>query len=473
MSVREKLERMRGHLGITNAQDPGASQDTHDREASHETHQAQVPGTSQEAQNREAQEAQATLVPRPNGRFPQLDQDRAEETPSLAHKEIWTKLGASVLREGEEYILVREVVYPLTHQHGRYALGDLSDVLGAWAASGVTHPLSGASLAPEDLLFFDTETTGLHGGTGNAIFLLGHSRFEGDSVRVRQHFLATPMAEGLFYRTFLQESHTATHLVTYNGKSFDWPQVRTRHTLLRHDLPPLPSFAHLDLLHGARRLWREDLESCRLSLIEPEKLAVFRRDDVPGHLAPILYFEFLQTLDPFVMTGVLRHNELDVLSLITLYIHLSRLLIGRRRGLATEQENLAIARWFAALGLLEQAEAHYRIVAQSGGDLILPALMGLGAVLKRVQQYESCANVWEQCLLLVSHDSSALRFELEVELSKIYEHRLHDLERAFVHALSAGEVSARAGLRQGCTQAAREATVRRIDRLKRRISGLS
>ncbi|MCK9907287.1 ribonuclease H-like domain-containing protein, partial [Frankia sp. Cpl3] len=82
-----------------------------------------------------------------------------------------------------------------------------------------------------------------------------------------------------------EQAAQSKDLVTYNGKAFDWPQVKTRHTLLRDSVPELPIFGHFDLLHGARRLWKDELESCRLANIEREKLGSFRQDDVPGYMA--------------------------------------------------------------------------------------------------------------------------------------------------------------------------------------------
>lgn len=246
---------------------------------------------------------------------------------AIPFAEKWADLQMQAFELDGEYIMVREVRYPVSQSHGRYTFQQLHDIMAAWEQSGLSHPLSAARQPAEELLFFDTETTGLHGGTGNTIFLLGYSRFEENTVVVRQHFLASPDAEVALYQSFLSDVNEANHLVTYNGKAFDWPQVKTRHTLLRESVPQLPVFGHYDLLHGARRLWRHDLESCRLSMIEPEKLGIVRTDDVPGYLAPMLYFDYLRTRDPDTIQGVLRHNEIDVLTLITLYIHISKLLL--------------------------------------------------------------------------------------------------------------------------------------------------
>ena len=90
-------------------------------------------------------------------------------------------------------------------------------------------------------------------------------------------------------------------LVTYNGRAFDWPVMKNRQVLNRiasvskpGDTEPI----HLDFLYAARSLWKNTLESCRLSIIERERLGVERIDDVPGAMAPSLYFRFLQKIRP-------------------------------------------------------------------------------------------------------------------------------------------------------------------------------
>ncbi len=60
-------------------------------------------------------------------------------------------------------------------------------------------------------------------------------------------------------------------LVTFNGKSFDWPLLETRFRMTRAiDVPQLA--AHLDFLHPARQLWRLELGSVRLAELERQVL---------------------------------------------------------------------------------------------------------------------------------------------------------------------------------------------------------
>lgn len=326
--------------------------------------------------------------------------------------------------------------FPGAHHHGRYALEDLYGVMRAWQASGIEHPLAPpVDVSAEDLIFFDTETTGLHHGAGTLVFLLGYARFEHGQCVVRQHFLTSPAQEASFYGRFFEEIQDARTLVTFNGKSFDWPQVRSRHTLLRSDLGPLPHLSHMDLLHPTRRVWVDELASCRLSEIERHKLSVMRTEDTPGSLAPILYFDYLRTRKLSTMEGVLLHNQWDVLSLITLYVHLSRLVLAHTSSSLSHRERFAISKWYEGLGQLSLAQAGYQAVAESQDALRFTAEFALGRCLKRQGDWRGCLSVWET---LVSRQNLPSE-EVLVELSKIYEHQVHDYRQSLDFAVRAHE----------------------------------
>ena len=390
-----------------------------------------------------------------------------ETGPSNPSCEAWNDLCTRPFAYGEESIMVREIRYPLSYRHGRYAFCDLFGVLDAWNQSEMIHPLSGKGRLPRDLLFFDTETTGLQGGTGNIIFLLGVTFFEEDAVVMRQHILTDSLSETALYHSFLSDLDNRTHVVTYNGKSFDWPQVKTRHTLHRDSLPALPTFGHYDLLHAARRLWRDDLESCRLTLIEPAKLSVFRSDDVPGSMAPIQYFEFLRTKNPQKLAGVLRHNEMDVLSLITLYIHVSNLILHAHHDIvASTEEQFQIARWFAALGHVQQATSLFQQVVHADHPLSVQAQTALGYCHKKQRNWESAIKAWEQAIQDTHHAIP----DIYIELSKIYEHHVKDNEKALYYALEAFSAwKKRAQLLRRGKADERQSHQKRVDRLTHKV----
>ncbi|UOE74960.1 ribonuclease H-like domain-containing protein [Parageobacillus thermoglucosidasius] len=333
-----------------------------------------------------------------------------------------------------DYCLIREVVYPLDYQHGRYRLGELHYIHGRWQEASFAHPLSSKGHEVSDLFFFDTETTGLSSGTGHFIFLLGHARVYTDRVVVRQHFLPHPGAEVALYQSFLTEVDYTT-LVTYNGKAFDWPKVKTRHTLIRDAVPKLPAFGHFDLYHAAKRIWKQKLESVRLSNVEKEILQIERKEDVPGFLAPMMYMDFLSTPHPDRIFPVLRHNELDVLSLICLYIHLSKQLLEAPR-LNDALEQLETARWLETLGETAAAKSVYERVIEKETKEAWQAQWQLSLLYKKEKRYKEAVDIWEQ---LWQHGHDTWKIKVGVELAKAYEHHFRDVHAAHRYAVSAYE----------------------------------
>ncbi|MGG1660773.1 ribonuclease H-like domain-containing protein [Brevibacillus sp. NRS-1366] len=389
-------------------------------------------------------------------------------TQEIPYADRWEKLQATPYIWEDEHVMIREVRFPIGWRHGAYAFSELHEAISIWEASGREHPLSAAGRRPEDLLFFDTETTGLSGGAGNTVFLLGYSRIEGEQVVVRQHFLPAPHAEVTLYQSFLEHAGKSSHLVTFNGKSFDWPQVRTRHTLIRDQVPALPVFGHFDLLHGARRLWKAELESCRLGIIEQEKLDVFREDDLPGYLAPVRYFDFLHSQDPDVIEGVLRHNETDVLSLITLYIHMTRLLLDHEHGAISHEERFEIARWYDKLGDQAAAMDGYRLVADSNHAWSNRARLAIGHLYKKQKDYQQALHVWESCM----KSSGYVPEEVYIEAAKLCEHQFKDWEKALHYTRQAYEQwKKRGSLLRNRSKADGIAYQKRIDRLEAKGRG--
>jgi uncharacterized protein YprB with RNaseH-like and TPR domain len=397
--------------------------------------------------------------------------------PSVSRLEIpsldrWQKLHCTPIYHGTEYVMRREVTYPLSHKHGRHSFFELTTVVEQWNERKVNHPLSAASYRSRDLLFFDTETTGLGGGVGNTIFLLGYGKMTESNFIVNQLFLPSPASELGFYFHFLKDIQQKKHLVTYNGKSFDWPQVKTRHTLLRKDLDHLPTLGHFDLLHAARRLWKHQLPSCRLSIIEEQILDFHRIDDTPGYMAPTLYFDFLKTMDPNTLSGVFHHNEWDICSLVTLYVHISKMLleVGESvSALCNKRELIELGRWFESVGETELAIIHYQKAIKLGMGDELQAKQLLAFVYKRRKEYHLAKKLWED--ISVKNDYS---IEANIELSKIYEHVDKDYEKALFYAEKAQYGWSR--IRKRRTQASyfkmKEEIASRLMRLKRKVESM-
>lgn len=329
----------------------------------------------------------------------------------------WEEAGFKPFYFDETYCLVREKRYSLNHKHGVYFFHQFIDVVQAWNSSDINHPLSAAGHKPSDLFFFDTETTGLGGGTGNTIFLLGHASITGDEVVVKQHILPNPGAEVALYQSFLT-SVDYTTMVTYNGKAFDWPQVKTRHTLIREQVPKLPPFGHFDLYHGSRRIWKHQLDRMKLSIVEKELLGVQRKDDIPGYLAPMIYYDFLESKNPEGMLGIIRHNEIDILSLISLYTHLSYQLLHFDRE-QTPLEAYETGRWYAALGETYAAQSAFKMILNGDAPEKYKAKHELARQYKRNGNILEALALWKE---VADYGEPKQMFEACIELSKYSEH---------------------------------------------------
>ncbi|WP_026694865.1 ribonuclease H-like domain-containing protein [Peribacillus kribbensis] len=349
--------------------------------------------------------------------------EKEEGGASIPFEQVWAEHSTGTYKMDGQFCLIREVHYPVDYQHGIYTLKEARKAVEEWNAVSYTHPLSSKGLRVEDMFFFDTETTGLGGGVGNTIFLLGYAFFHEKTVTVRQHILPQPGFEIPLYQSFLEKVNYHT-LVTYNGKAFDWPQLKTRHTLIRDHVPRLPDYGHFDLYHASRRLWKDDMDKVKLVNVEKNILGIERKDDVPGFLAPYIFFDFVERKDPEGLLGIIRHNELDVLTLITLYAHLSKQLLQKE----TTGKSLEVARWYMGLGEKEKAVRTYeRVLAGNNAEERMAAAHALAFQWKREKQFGKAVNAW----LEVSKKGKAeQRIEALIELSKIYEHQEKEYSKA-------------------------------------------
>ncbi|WP_316569831.1 ribonuclease H-like domain-containing protein [Neobacillus sp. YIM B06451] len=351
-----------------------------------------------------------------------------EEQKGPAHevpfKDDWAKAGVCTYHFDGQYCLIKEVAYPLSHQHGKYRFSDFIKATAIWEKTGIEHPLSSAGHSPGELFFFDTETTGLGGGTGNTIFLLGYAYVKGNSLLLRQHILPNPGAEVPLYQSFLENINYRT-LVTYNGKSFDWPQVKTRHTLVRDHVPKLPQFGHFDLYHAARRLWKHRLDRMKLSVVEKEVLGVERVDDIPGFLAPMIYFDFVESGRLEGMLGIMKHNELDILSLVTLYAHLTFQICGVDED-RTNREAFEVGKWFSSVGNHGEAVKAFTELIDGKGEEADRSRLALAYALKKERNWEGALELFSS---LANSADRSLAIEGCIEVAKILEHRDKNFEK--------------------------------------------
>jgi uncharacterized protein YprB with RNaseH-like and TPR domain len=219
--------------------------------------------------------------------------------------------------------------------------------------------LKGASPSRwQDILFLDTETTGLSGGTGTYVFLIGVAYFTEKELVLRQHMLLDLSAEREFIEGLKKEIEPFRACASYNGKAFDLPIIRTRFVMaIRSELTVDDS--HLDLLHPARRLWRDRFGSTTLKQLEESVLDDGRTADIPGWLIPDAYFHYLRKRDPAIIAPVLEHNARDVISLVRITDRVARAVMAARTGRAPDHAPAAFAhaRGFERTGEIDSAFA--------------------------------------------------------------------------------------------------------------------
>jgi uncharacterized protein len=335
--------------------------------------------------------------------------------------------GSRVEETANGACFVVDKVYPLAHRHGRYCLADLCALAPASAAQFCRDERLG-DFSFRDFVFLDTETTGL-AGAGTLAFMVGVAFFEADAFVVRQFFLRDHGDEPAMLLLLADLLATRPALITFNGRTFDLPLLDNRYWMNRMEPPggELRSLPHIDLLLPSRRLWRSRIGSCALGSLEQKLLGLHRSQaDVSGWLIPALYYDYLRTGDGREIARVFYHNEMDMVSMVTLATQIIRL-FEEPDSVDFPEDLISLAKWQAQLGLLAEAEQNLHLAA----DLPLPleqyhdALHTLAALLKRQERRVEAAQLWRQ-IAVSSLDSVAAH----VELAKHYEWQQRDLGEA-------------------------------------------
>lgn len=359
-----------------------------------------------------------------------------------------------------------QALYPLDYEQGRIPLDAALNVPETgWRR---LLPIAEQPFPIERAVFLDLETTGLARAAGTYAFLIGVGRFTEDGFRLRQFFMRDYDDELNHLEALRTELADAEAIVTFNGRSFDWPLLETRAIMNRLRLPLLP---HLDLLHPARRVWRPIIGGCSLGELETAVLDVVRVDDVPGYLIPQRYFDFLQTGDAAPLVDVLHHNRLDILSMVALVGRIGHALAAPRKpspgapgnshpagshpgGQALSAAELfTIGRWLLpdpeGVRCLEEALARGTSwdprsdspLAPAPAPAPEPALTPdaralppalyrqcselLATTYKRLERWDDAVAIWEDLTSDVRLSTWAF-----IELAKHYEHQVGDLQKA-------------------------------------------
>lgn len=371
--------------------------------------------------------------------------------------EEWTE-GSVVSNEFGEHFQ-SERLFSSLKQHGSADIGALSELppnfLDALSDNGIL------DVAPERWAFLDTETTGLAGGSGTYAFLIGVGRITTEGFRVKQFFMRD-YAEEKSQLAALEEHLSAFDvMITYNGKAYDQPLLETRYRMCRHK-PPFGRMEHLDLLFGARRLWKLRLESCRLVQLEQQILGVFREGDLPGELIPYVYFEYIRSREAQRLVPIFHHNAMDILTLACLTALVPAAFrntdahalksMGVRRG----EDLVGIARWLLNAGETERCLDLLKRAIDLGlpDKLLFRCLWDVASLEKKLGRATAALQIYTE-LAGCRNDHRVNALE---ELSKYYEHDEKNYGVALEFARQAFEFEKN------------HAILKRVDRLTRRVA---
>ena len=332
--------------------------------------------------------------------------------------------------------LITRETYPLGHAFSPEAvlqrpdpttLGALLHLLGIRDAPD--------PLAPEDLLFFDLETTGLSRDTGNLPFLTGLGFFEEQGFTVEQLFLADPAREPEALERLAVHLDRPRLLVSFNGRSFDLPILRNRAVIHRWaSTLNLDSHAHLDLLPPCRRLFRTRLTDCRLKTLERELLGYTRVGDPEGSEVCVIYQEYLQTGLWGRMPDVLSHNLLDIALMAPLLERLCGHALAPLHWGEDSRELLGSGSLHIEQGDAELGERCLRRGLELGGDPTCRkfTMQALANHLRRAGRHDEAAGIWERYRREFPQENTAYE-----ALAKYHEHNAKDLRAALALARSA------------------------------------
>ena len=267
----------------------------------------------------------------------------------------------------------------------------------------------------EELVFYDTETTGLSAGAGSLAFLAGFGRYEKNSFIIDQYFLSDFPGEPEFLGHIAKRLDKSRLFVSYNGRAFDRHLLASRFLMNAMKIEQPGQF---DLLFPSRSLWRSVIGSCSLSNVESEVLGVKRTLDIPGEEIPDVYFRFLRTGGDPRMAAVVEHHRQDIVSLALLLTRLAEIFSDPHSASGVDRSRLS-----RLLKRIDPSRAE-EFAAKSfrNGDRGCGVELGLGY--KKSRDWRKAVAVWETLA------SSGEDLYAAVELAKYHEHKSKDWKKA-------------------------------------------
>ena len=315
--------------------------------------------------------------------------------------------------------------FPMDFKHGAFHLSQIRDVDPSIFAQ-VGRDAHLANLNLKNILFIDTETTGLAGGTGTVPFLIGLGYFKDDGLCVEQLFIRDYHEEKAMLHHLAEKLNRYSILVSYNGKAYDMNLIHSRFLMHRMKVST-ENHSHLDLLYPVRRIWRRRLQDCSLGNIEAKILDFQRYGDIPGFLIPDIFFQYIRTGNGSELAGVFEHNKWDIVSLVVLAMLLGTIHQNPGSHLQDAEDLLSHGKSLSHGELFEPAVVSLMYVIEKKTDLHLEeeAHQLMAHCLKKTEQWQDAIQHWQYLVEKFPHQLNAYE-----ELAKHYEHREKNYDAA-------------------------------------------
>ncbi len=318
----------------------------------------------------------------------------------------------------EEKIFISTRHFPLdAARNASKGFPRVHPAIGRWAKTDVP--------STDEMVFLDTETSGLAGGTGTFAFLIGIGKIRNESMEIRQYFMTDPAWEPLLLKAVGEEMTPGSAIISFNGKSFDMNLLKRRFSF--HSLPfPGDDCRQIDLLHLSRRIWRNVLPSCSLQELERSVLGAHRKgvEDIPGSMIPQAYFNYLRFARTEYMSNIFYHNAIDVRSMADLLDEITTVLsdpVQACRSSLYPVNPSSLGRFFQVVGDEETSMQVFEYAVKDG--IPLHILMNLSRLYKRKGYWDRAKELW-----LKGADRGHV-FAM-IELAKLAEHRERDIKSA-------------------------------------------
>ena len=331
--------------------------------------------------------------------------------------------GCYISKDGQRVLLKEEFIEE-KRQYGdsRISKPFLNRTLTKWSKIK-------SKYKPEEIVFFDTETTGLSHSAGTYVFLAGFMYFIEDRFKIKQLFMIDPFNEKLFLEEIKKVLDDFKLVISFNGKSFDFPLFNNR--LKFQKIAKTADLEIFDILTLSRRFWKNELKSCALQNIERIKLSLYRdlNKEILGKDIPQIYFDYLNTKKPDEIGKIFSHNRIDLISMalilqkINQYFRLNITYQSLRKGDVVAKILYEIGENKMSVELYEKS-----IERENNEKAIKP----LSFIYKKQKNYKKAEQLWLQ-------EAQKNKIYAMIELAKYYEHKKKDLTKALNYTEYAAE----------------------------------